>query len=460
MELGSRLQKVKAFRYLSDAAADALATRAQKVAFGPGETILRTGDPGDSMFVILEGSVEARVSDENGQTRFATCMQKNEVFGEMALLTGEPRSADVVVPDDVHCECALFEKNEIEQLMRQHPAIARFLTEILGERLLRSDSMRELGKYRLLGELGRGGMSRVFEGYHMHLDRSVAVKMLNHSLVFEADFAERFQREAKLIAGLSHPNIVQVYDLAEAYGTWFIVMERLSGTDCDALLAEKGAFTFGRVRSIVRQAAAALACAHDAQIIHRDVKPGNMFLQASGHLKLVDFGIALANEEAADDELTCTPEYVAPEFLVNQGFDRRIDIYSLGLTAWTLLAGRDWAEANTVPAMFYKHITQEVTPIEEVVPDVPDDLAQFIRIACAKKPDARFRDCLEILDVVEEPDEDAERTQLVLSAFVPESQLEDVKQLLAELRESLDHRTGIDSRLAELAPGNRPGKSE
>jgi serine/threonine-protein kinase len=374
----------------------------------------------------------------------------------MALLTGEPRSANVVVPDGCQCDCLVLLRRDVEPAMRANPQVARFLTDILGERLLASNSLRELGKYRIVGELGRGAMARVFDGFHTELGRSVAIKMLNHSLVYEKDFAERFLREAKLIAELVHPNIVHVYDFTHAYGTWFIVMERLRGVDLYAKLEREGPLPPDLVRSIVEQAAQALDAAHQASIIHRDVKPSNMFLEPNGAFKLVDFGIAVSpGDEAFQKEIACTPEYAAPELVAGETPDGRTDIYSLGLSAWTLLAGRDWATGDNMQEIFVKQMIDEVTPIEQVVPGVPADLARVIRMATAKNVEDRYQTCRQLLADLEAPTVKVDkRPQMMLSAMYSDRQKAEVRKLFAEFRQRLNALPGVDVRQAELPFGD------
>jgi serine/threonine protein kinase len=452
MELKERIKTIRAFSSLTDEDAQGLASQAKVVRYESGAKIIRTGEPGDAMYAILSGDAEARVPDRKGEVKFIRRLSAGDVFGEMALLTGEPRSADVIVPDGCTCECMVLNATEIETFLRAHPSIAKFLTDILGERLLASDSLRQLGKYRLMGELGRGAMARVFEGYHGELGRPVAVKMLNHSLVYERDFADRFLREAKLIAEFTHPNIVNIFDFTHAYGTWFIVMERLRGTDLSEVLEKEGKLSPERVRSILEQAASALACAHEASIIHRDVKPGNMFLEPNGTFKLVDFGIALAPDERRErQELACTPEYAAPELVMGQPIDARVDIYALGLSAWTLLAGYDWAKGEGLRDVLIKQVTEDVTPIEQIVPGVPADLARVLKKATAKRPEDRYQNCRELLaDLEEQPVGDEKRTQIILSTLFAERQGAEVKRLVAELCDRLNALSGVDSRSAEL----------
>ena len=221
------LLSVEAFRSLSAPSAERLAALVQLRNFAPGDIILRRGDPGDSMFIVRTGQVFVPVLDENGKQQFLVQLSARHIFGEMALLTGEPRTADVVAGSD--CSCITIPRETLLPLLSEHPSVASFLTEILGKRLMEQGGVRQVGKYKLVGEIARGGMAVVYEGIHPTLGRPVAIKMLSHALVYQRHFADRFRNEARIIGSLRHPGIVEVFDCEEAYATIFIIMEKLAG---------------------------------------------------------------------------------------------------------------------------------------------------------------------------------------------------------------------------------------
>lgn len=395
------LLKIPAFSTLSEEEAERLVEKANRRSFAPNEAVLRKGEDGDAMYVIMEGAVLIPILDADGAVRFTARLEAGNVFGEMALLTGEKRSADVIVVGDSKCVCLEMKKQEVDLLLRQHPAIARFLTEILSKRLLESEKMRQVGKYTLVSRLGRGGTAIVFNGQHQTLDRQVAVKMLDHSLSYNISFVKRFQAEAQLIANLSHENIVQVYDAEEAYGTYFIVMEKLQGQNLGEHIQLKGKTSFDEAREILVQTASALQYAHEHKVVHRDIKPANIFLESTGRVKLMDFGIAQAPrvEKDADisDGFMGTPGYVAPEQIAGKPFDHRVDIYALGVVAFIMLTAKKPFPAPNSTKVLQMQLHTPSLDITRVVENAPDDLAAFVRRATANDPDQRFPDCSAIL---------------------------------------------------------------
>src|SRR6266571_1099410 len=212
----------------------------------------------------------------------------------------------------------IIEKEGFHKITRETPSLARFLTQILADRLTEGGFMasKTIGKYQLLGELGRGGMSVVYNAVHTSLNRPVAVKMLNHELAFDERFRASFQQEARVIAGLSHENIVQVYDTEQAYATYFIMMEFIAGTSLAKLIEASGRFPGSQARDILIQMCRALGFAHDRGIVHRDVKPSNVIMTPDGRVKLMDFGLAQVQATEAkpdDEEVVGTVEYMSPE---------------------------------------------------------------------------------------------------------------------------------------------------
>ncbi len=367
-----------------------VASRARVQTFRDGEYLLRRGDPGDSMLVIQHGAVKVPVFDPTGRMRIVAQLAVGDVVGEMALLTGERRNADVVADGDV--ESIVLDRGTVMPLLEEHPPLSRFLTEILGRRLEQAGGIEQVGKYRLLGKLGEGATSKVYEALHPGLNRAVAVKMLGHHLVYDHEFAERFLQEARTIAGLSHPNIVQVFDTEKAYATWFIVMEKLEGTDLQELLKERGRLDPDETADFTRQLAQALAFAHSRGIVHRDVKPANAALDEDGTLKLMDFGIAQKVQQEGANTAEGTPRYIAPESVLGHPVDGRADIYSLGVMAFEMLTGRPLFAAETLTELLQAHVSRPPPPIRKLRADVPEGLAAFVDGALAKKPGDRLHD--------------------------------------------------------------------
>ncbi len=383
------LRSVAAFRSLSSDDLRGLSECMESLEFGSGEYIVRKGDPGNAMFVIKTGKASASVLDAKGRD-FEAFLSEGDIFGEMALLTGEPRNADVVARSDVHC--FRLSRERLDELLCRDSRVGRFLTSIVGERLQEDHGIRSVGKYLVLSELGKGGMSRVFEGRHRTLGLTVAVKMLSHELAYDEEFVRRFREESRILAGLRHDNIVQVIDVEEAYATLFIVMERINGTDLGSMIRSRGIIPFDETRSIVGQLAMTLDYAHSRGIIHRDVKPGNVMLEPTGRVKLMDFGIAKTRREATvpAEDLFGTPEYMSPEHARGAPMDGRSDLYSLGIMTYEMLVGEPPFRSENALDVLLRQEEEEVPSPREKNPDVPDDLAELVRVATQKAPQDRY----------------------------------------------------------------------
>lgn len=401
MDIAAFLRSVEVFSGLGPEAADELAEQCEEGTFEAGETILRRGMAGDRMFVIVEGEVQVPILDEDGKQRFRARLGPRQIFGEMALLTGEPRLADVIAMEP--CRCLTFAQPTVEKLMRERPEVARLLTAILGERLVSAGGIRQVGKYKLAGQVGEGRMSRVYEAVHPTLDRPVAIKMLSHELVYQPRFAERFRNEARIVAALRHPNIVQVYDTEEAYATFFIVMERIPGSTLEELIVSRGRLPFDMVRRVLGQLASALHAAHLRGVVHRDVKPSNVMIGPEGSVKLMDFGLAYTPEETAGDGEEApqvvglgTPAYMPPEQIQGGTIDARSDIYALGIVAYEMLTGEAPFQGNLYRVL-HKQLHSEIPSPREEIPDLPDDLHGFVERATDKEPGRRFQDCEQVL---------------------------------------------------------------
>ncbi len=444
------LRTVPCFENLNELAAEQLAAIVDTVDYPAGMHIVRRGDRADAMYVVREGRVLVPIFDDAGRHQFDAQLARGAVFGEMALLTGEPRSADVVASTD--CTCVRIPRSVVEDLMRRHPDVAGFLTAILGERLMQAGGIRQVGKYRLVGELGAGGMCRVFEGIHPQLDRPVAIKMLSHALVYRRHFAERFRNEARVIAGLRHPNIVDVYDAEEAYATFFIIMEKLAGLDLEQILGEQGRLEPSLVRRIVRDVASALDYAHGRGIVHRDVKPSNIFIDGSGRVKLTDFGIASIHgvEETMSEDAGLylgTPIYSSPEHALGDSVDGRSDIYALGIVAYEMLTGRPPFEGESATAVLLQHVNDALPSPRVIDPGIPRDLEAFVARACAKDPADRYQTCREIvaeIDAFERRVTAAQAVKVRTLTFVFPPELEgEVDQLVATVDTMAAGVTGL-----------------
>ncbi len=399
MSIAEFLAGVDGFRGIDRDDLESIARSIDLHTYAPEEYLIRAGDEGDDMHVIREGRVRVPIYDDDGREKMVFHMGPGELVGEMALLTGDPRSADVIADSEV--ATLVIHRSTIEPMLVEYPQLARFLTEILGRRLEEKGGIEQVGKYRFLGKLGEGSTGKVYEALHPGLKRVVAIKMLSHSLVYSAKFRERFMEEARTVASLTHPNIVQVFDTESAYATYFIVMEKLSGSDLASLLRREKVLEPAEAARILRQMASALAYAHARGFAHRDIKPANVALDENGTVKIMDFGLArpIAVGDAGDEQVHTvdgTPQYIAPETAMGKVTDGRVDIYALGVIAFEMVTGRLPFESANVMEMLKAHVRTPPPDIREIKPDLPEGLAEFIRGALIKDPEERLSDQDEI----------------------------------------------------------------
>jgi serine/threonine protein kinase len=251
---------------------------------------------------------------------------------------------------------------------------------------------RTIGQYQILEEIGRGGMAIVYRAFQPSLNRYVAIKVLPRQFSFDAEFVERFHREAQAAARLRHPNIVVIYDVGQQDDIHYIAMELLDGHTLKGLIEQEGSLPPERVTHITQQAASALDYAHRQGFVHRDVKPANIFVGADDHTTLADFGIAKAasgTQLTRSGVLMGTPEYMSPEQAQGLEIDHRTDVYALAIAAYQMLSGRVPFGGTTPHAVLYQQIHEPPPPIRTLCPDLSPALEGVLDKGLAKDPRAR-----------------------------------------------------------------------
>src|SRR5437667_2750047 len=260
------------------------------------------------------------------------------------------------------------------------------------------------GRYRILRKLGTGGMANVCLAEDEVLGRRVAIKILNDRHAGDDQFIERFRREAKNAASLSHPNIVSIYDRGEAEGTYYIAMEYLDGRSLKELIVARGPAPIHLAVDYGRQVLAAIRFAHRHGIVHRDIKPHNVLVDADGRVKVTDFGIARAGASQMTEagSIVGTAQSLSPEQARGTDVDQRSDLYSLGVVLYELLTGTLPFNGDTPVEIAMKHLSTVPEAPSERRPDIPRDLDLIVMRALAKDPDDRYASA-------EEMDADLER---------------------------------------------------
>lgn len=254
-------------------------------------------------------------------------------------------------------------------------------------------------RYQIIRSIGEGGMANVYLAYDTILDRNVAVKILRGDLADDEKFVRKFQREAISASSLSHPNIVEVYDVGEDDGKYFIVMEYVDGRTLKSLIKKRGALTLPEVIDIMLQLTSAIAHAHDSYIIHRDIKPQNVLILDDGMVKITDFGIAMAlnsNELTQTNSVMGSVHYLPPEQANGSGSTIKSDIYSLGVLMFELLTGKVPFKGDNAVEIAIKQMKEPIPSVCKINPEIPQSVENIILKACAKNPKNRYENVREM----------------------------------------------------------------
>src|SRR3954451_7109998 len=236
------------------------------------------------------------------------------------------------------------------------------------------------GRYRILRKLGAGGMANVYLAEDQELGRRVAIKILNDRHAHDEQFVERFRREAKNAAALSHPNIVSIYDRGQAEDTYYIAMEYLDGRSLKELIVGHGQAPVRVAVEYARQILSALRFAHRHGIVHRDIKPHNVLVDREGRVKVTDFGIARAGTSQMTEagSIVGTAQYLSPEQARGTEVDQRSDLFSLGIVLYELLTGQTPFDGDTPVEIAMKHLQATPEPLTVKRPDAPKALEQVV----------------------------------------------------------------------------------
>ena len=256
-----------------------------------------------------------------------------------------------------------------------------------------------LGKrYEVLSKIGAGGMADVYKGKDHMLNRYVAIKVLKKEFKEDENFVRKFRSEAQAAAGLIHPNVVNVYDVGEDRGLYYMVMELVEGITLKEYIDKKGRLSHKETISIAIQMCTGIGVAHAANIIHRDIKPQNIIISKDGKVKVTDFGIAKATtSNTISSNAMGSVHYTSPEQARGGFSDQKSDIYSIGITLYEMVTGQVPFDGDSTVSVAIKHLQEEITPPSEIVPDIPYSLEQIILKCTQKNGERRYRNTGELI---------------------------------------------------------------
>ena len=293
-----------------------------------------------------------------------------------------------------------------------------------------SNGQKISGRYEIIKSIGEGGMANVYLANDTILDRKVAIKVLRGDLSNDEKFIRRFQREALSVSNLSHPNIVEVYDVGEEEGQHYIVMEYIEGKTLKQLLQKRGTLTLTEVIDIMCQLTEGLSHAHDAYIIHRDIKPQNIMIEDNGLIKITDFGIAMAlnaTQLTQTNSVMGSVHYLPPEQANGKSSTIKSDIYSLGILMYELLTGTVPFKGDNAVEIALKHLKEKIPSIRRQNPTIPQSVENIVLKATAKNPKNRYDSVKEMNADLKEclSEEKANEKKYVYQ--YPENDLDDTK---------------------------------
>ena len=291
-------------------------------------------------------------------------------------------------------------------------------------------------RYQIIKTLGEGGMANVYLAHETILDRNVAVKVLRGDLANDEKFVRRFQREALSASSLSHPNIVEMYDVGEDDGQYYIVMEYVDGMTLKQVLKKRGHLSVTEVVDIMLQVTDGMAHAHDAYIIHRDIKPQNIMILSNGMIKITDFGVATAlnsTQLTQTNSVMGTVHYLPPEQANGKGSTIRSDIYSMGIMMYELLTGLVPYKGDNAVEIALKHLKEPLPSVRKFNSSIPQSIENVIIKATAKNPKNRYIDARAMHEDLKTALDESRQSEKRYVYPYPENDLEETKVLDKEL---------------------------
>lgn len=317
-------------------------------------------------------------------------------------------------------------------------------------------------RYEILEKIGTGGMSDVYKAKCHKLNRYVAIKVLKQEFSENENFVSKFRIEAQAAAGLMHPNIVNVYDVGEENGIYYIVMELVEGITLKKYIERKARLSYKEAVSIAIQVSMGIEAAHNNHIIHRDIKPQNIIISRDGKVKVTDFGIAkAATSNTITSNVMGSVHYTSPEQARGGYSDEKSDIYSLGITLFEMLTGRVPFNGETTVAIAIKHIQEEMVSPKEFVPEIPSSVEAIVLKCCQKSPDRRYQNMAEVIADLKQslisPDEDF----VVARDMDEEASTRAISQEeMSQIKRKSQHREAYEEQMRLNAQYTRPPQNE
>ena len=316
-------------------------------------------------------------------------------------------------------------------------------------------------RYEIIRSIGEGGMANVYLGFDTILDRNVAIKVLRGDLSNDEKFVRRFQREALSASSLAHPNIVEMYDVGEDDGTYYIVMEYVEGKTLKQLLKKRGTLTLSEAIDIMSQLTDGMAHAHDSYIIHRDLKPQNIMIKDDGQIKITDFGIAMAlnaTQLTQTNSVMGSVHYLPPEQASGKGCTIKSDIYSMGIIFYELLSGSLPFRGENAVEIALKHMREPLPSLREDHPEIPQSIENIIRRATAKNPKNRYETAREMHEDLLTALDDERMNEEPYQYKYPENENESKKAKAAEkAKEEKEKAEEIEE---DIKNANKKGSSK